>query len=98
MSDQLFNLLKGIFHIGNSETMLEQREAQISDLRDQLSSVEKRLSETEHVILEQNRTIGALALIQSSMLKEMERLLIPNKAKVKVRMPVTSSRDDDLIN
>lgn len=98
MSDQLFSLLKGIFQVGNTDQVDDQRDAQIVDLKERIEELEKKFEQSEHVILEQNRTIGALALIQSSMLKEIERILMPTKTKQKIRMPVSSSRDDDLIN
>jgi hypothetical protein len=97
VSNKLFNLIKSIFHVSTHDQQIEQKNNQIEELKQRLDEIEKKFNDAELVIISQSRSIGTIAMIQSSMLKEMERLLMPNKGRAKMKMPVTSS-DDDMLN
>lgn len=92
----LFNFIKDIFQVSKDSKSVDS--AASTELKAKVNELEQRITQCETVILEQNRTIGALALIQSSILKEMERLLSPAKVKREFKLMVTSSKDDDMIN
>lgn len=93
----MFKFIKDIFQTSETQDATNSQNL-AAELKLKVEELENRVTQCETVILEQNRTIGALALIQSSILKEMERLLSPAKVKREFKLVMSASKDDDMIN
>ena len=92
----MFNKLKEIFNV---KSELDECKDQLKATQQKVELLEKKVSDCEAVLLDHHKTIAMIAVIQSNMLAEFERTLTSGaKVSKKMKVHVSSSKDDEFIN